>query len=136
MRCNDLSIGWWGLFRRVHRADVLKTVKKNKTPSLLYVIYTPLAPTAYYAITEVCSYTCVRVLICTELRFLCPCLPSLLQYIHPHTDEHTSVRLLQKPSLRQGEQINQLHLCSSNQTRLLSGSSSPTWKGLANQRLL
>lgn len=141
MRFNDLLIGCWGLFREVHRADVLgKEFKKQTASNSL-----PHQPTS--GIHCVSNYSnrseWVRVYVFASVQAeVCVCmyaylkLPSTIsQPPLQHTPTHPH-RLLQKTGPRQGEQMNQLHLCSSNQTRLLSGSSSPTWKGLANQRLL
>lgn len=143
MRFNDLLIGCWGLCRLVHGADVLGRVKKQ-TPSTILLIFIPLVLGACYIYSNswffsVNVYVCD---LCSESRYVCTCMliySSIQQSTYPplqYTHTHAHTGLLQKPSPRQGEQINQLHLCSSNQTRLLSGSSSPTWKGLANQRLL
>lgn len=130
MRFKDFLIGWCGLFGKVLRADVLGTVLKTNSqhsPCLLN-----------HTLTGACACVCIVASLswglCVHICLSRALLPTPV-HIHQPGRTHICTGYFRSRAPDGGEQINQLHLCSSNQTRLLSGSGSPTWKGPSQSKV-
>lgn len=153
MRFNDLLIGWWGLFREVHRADVLGRVLKNKLPPpsplsahhwcpphiILYNnisawVYVLVFASVWYFRVEVCVSMCPCMIIQSSPRLISQPPTPVDTYTHPHMHIRTGYFRSLAPD-RASRSINYISAPAIKQG-YYQACSSPTWKGLANQRLL